>query len=60
MLAINKIIPGTCVLAAVLLERAAQVEIVEELARDRGWNVAVTAAATTAAARGFFGLAAFG
>ena len=34
--------------------------IVEELARDRDEDVAVTAAATTAAARGFFGLAALG
>jgi TatD DNase family protein len=30
--------------------------IVEELARDRGEDVAVTAAATTATARAFFGL----
>ena len=34
--------------------------IVEELARDRDEDVAVTAAATTAAARSFFRLAAFG
>jgi len=34
--------------------------IVEELTRDRDEDVAMATAATTAAARGFFGMAAFG
>jgi len=34
--------------------------IVEELARERGEDLAVTAQATTATAHAFFGLAAFG